>query len=644
MMLWSRLGIGISLSLFATSSWGQAAPLQAKQLAGPPQEMASMQAADASAGMQFSRSALLPIEFDAAGNWQGSLPVENDRLQFVLISQKASRAASLVSPSGQTLDSATLAGNRQAVALDASMPGVSGQRYQFNQAASGDWQVQLQGEPGQRGFVLVEGDEAIALGSYQAHHDRKLGQSFVVRSLLEDANSDYSSTRLGTRMDRAILRVTDEAGTETEYLMHDDGRHDDGAANDGVYAAAFRPGSAGVYSAQVIAHGRDGEGNPLIRTTAHLIPVLDSALALAKGTASMQATSDNRLALSLPLAARDPGKHYRVLAEVWGANDVAVAWVGGMVLPEDGRLDIGFDPRWIKRSGARAPFELRNLRIEDPDHFVTLASATRLPLTISKSVARSTASLKHVQSGELDEAMLYGPRPTQLQRLQSDVGINATGRGLMLVHGYCSSAVWPTGDFTGEIVFKDHQKNRSHDAFARLIRSQGDAARNSYGIVAHSQGGAAALHLAAYYWSGLDRASGGRLIQSVGTPYQGTPLAGNLAAIGNVFGVGCGKNTNLTTSGAASWLAGISNSQRAKVNYYTTSEADRSIFNDYCHLATDALLSNPEDGTTEKSRGQLPGAVNRGHKTGWCHTTGMRDTAQYRDSSRNATMDSNAAR
>jgi hypothetical protein len=50
--------------------------------------------------------------------------------------------------------------------------------------------------------------------------------------------------------------------------------------------------------------------------------------------------------------------------------------------------------------------------------------------------------------------------------------------------------------------------------------------------VAHSQGGLAATHLHAYYWSNLEVAKGGRLIQSVGSPYYGSGIAGNLASIG----------------------------------------------------------------------------------------------------------------
>jgi len=40
----------------------------------------------------------------------------------------------------------------------------------------------------------------------------------------------------------------------------------------------------------------------------------------------------------------------------------------------------------------------------------------------------------------------------------------------------------------------------------------------------------------------------------------------------------------------------------------------------------------------------LSGGHNMGHKTGWCHTSGMRDPAQTKDSSRNSDMNANAMR
>lgn len=218
----------------------------------------------------------------------------------------------------------------------------------------------------------------------------------------------------------------------------------------------------------------------------------------------------------------------------------------------------------------------------------------------------------------------------------------------MLVHGYCSGDAWgaaaSAGQFTNYVKFLDLNKNRTHDQFANLIKNFG-ASYPSFGIVAHSQGGAASLHLYTYYWSGLDYATGGsRLIQSVGTPYQGTALAGNLAALGNVFGVGCGTNYDLTYNGSASWLAGIPSWARAKVHYSTTSFKDVWYAYDYCNIATDLFLNDPDDGVVERDYAQLPGANNRGHKTGWCHTSGMRDPSQTSDSSRNRDMSANAAR
>jgi hypothetical protein len=240
---------------------------------------------------------------------------------------------------------------------------------------------------------------------------------------------------------------------------------------------------------------------------------------------------------------------------------------------------------------------------------------------------------------EITDEMRMGVRP---EKYNTD---NAVGGKMMLVHGYCSGGnPFPTSQFSKYIVFSDPNKNRTHEQFANLIKNFG-AAYPSFGIVAHSQGGAASLHLYTYYWSGLDYATGGsRLIQSVGTPYQGTALAGNLAALGSVFGAGCGTNNDLTHSGASAWLAGIPSWARAKVHYSTTSFKDVWYAYDYCNIATDLFLSDPDDGVIEKSKGQLSGANNRGHKTGWCHTTGMRDPAQTSDSSRNSDMNANAAR
>jgi hypothetical protein len=205
----------------------------------------------------------------------------------------------------------------------------------------------------------------------------------------------------------------------------------------------------------------------------------------------------------------------------------------------------------------------------------------------------------------------------------------------MLVHGYCSGGnVWPQADFTQpKTTFADPNANRTHDQFAVLIDQQAQAAGvASFGVVAHSQGGAAALHLLTYYTSGLDRAVGPRRIQSVATPYQGTPLA-------SLGSFACGVNNDMTPAGAATWLAGIPSWARAEVYYWTTSDSGSA-----CNFFTSLFLGDPEDGTVEKDRGQLPGGNSMGHVTGWCHTTGMTYPANYTDHARNQEMNAQAAR
>ena len=59
-------------------------------------------------------------------------------------------------------------------------------------------------------------------------------------------------------------------------------------------------------------------------------------------------------------------------------------------------------------------------------------------------------------------------------------------------------------------------------------------------------------------------------MQSVGTPYSGTPVAGGLAGFAGIFGIACGRISDLTPAGAQSWQSGISASTRRNVFYYTT--------------------------------------------------------------------------
>jgi hypothetical protein len=86
-------------------------------------------------------------------------------------------------------------------------------------------------------------------------------------------------------------------------------------------------------------------------------------------------------------------------------------------------------------------------------------------------------------------------------------------------------------------------------------------------------------------------------------------------------------------------LAGIPTWARNEVYYWTTSDGGSA-----CNFLTGLLLMNPEDGVVENFRAQLPGGHSMGNVTGWCHTTGMTYPASYTDHTRNADMNTNAAR
>ena len=640
------LVIAVTSAFVFTAPFAQAAGLVAKQLAGPASEFASMQPQDPSASAIQSKAALLPISFtqDKSGQptWSGKLPVENGRSRVLVFAPDGENwNLSLTSPNGGNEKAASsMAREVRNAEFGIEKASHAARYYSFDSLTAGEWQIKLRADkPSRGGFLLIEGDARTELSSYQTHRKQWVGERQQIASLLTFAEEE-GVPKLGRdagTVDSAILRVTSPDGVISQYRMHDDGLHGDGLADDGVFGGDFAAEKAGQYLAQVIVEGSDALGQPIIRSAEHVVPVVERSLRLAASKSSAVSSQPGRLAISLPVSSDKAGGHYRAYAEVWGVNqrgrDVPVAWVGGMVEVENGQLSLGFDERWVASSKAVAQFELRNLRIEDPDHFVTLASAKRLPLSLPAIKAAA------VTNAQPDELMLMGPRPQSLAVQEKGVG-----KRLLLVHGYCSGGVWPASQFTTASTFLDTNQNRSHDQFARLLQTFG-ATWNSFGVVAHSQGGAASLHLYTYYWSGLDNATGSRLIQSVGTPYQGTNLAGILASLGSWFGVGCGTNDNLSYSGAASWLAGIPTWARGKVNFYTTAFRTTNWYtNDYCNFATDLVLSDPDEGTTEKAYGQLSSAINRGHTSGQCHTAGMRDPAQYNDATRNATMNTNASR
>lgn len=531
----------------------------------------------------------------------------------------------------------------------------------FSNRAHGDWGIEVALKntttaPNRpvKGFLVVSSKSPYRLATHLASYNLLKNEKLGLVAYIYDVNDGDEKKVLTNTIKKSYVLLEHPSGEIKKITMLDDGEHNDKSKDDGIVGAVFEAEEIGTYTAQVVVEASTRQGESFVRTTQHFFPVIGRSVKLADTAVVSETDDKDRLRIDLAAQIEDFSKSYRVSAELWGASPsggmIPVTWLSNIITPNASTaLSLSLDIRWILNSMATAPFELRDIQVSDEVTHIPLSLKDNAKLTLpSVYVNNSTNNNLFLgksdlvsQKLEITDDMLMGKKPAITNYAPS---ILATGtESLMLVHGYCSGPMWPTQDFTNYIVFSDPKRNRSNAEFAKEIQLQGQGL-NSYGIIAHSQGGNAALHLYANYWSGLDNSVGLRKIQSVGSPYQGTNVATNLAAIGAVFGAGCGQNWDLSPDGAKLWLAGIPGWARDKVYFRSTSFTDRAFRYDYCNLVTDVFLSDPDDGLVSKAATELPGGRRIDHATGWCHTTGMRDPAQYYDHARNSAMNSSAAR
>lgn len=629
-----------------------------KQVAAPPEEVQQghLRLPDPAAAALHSRSLMLPVVLSAQGaSWQQDVPVDQTgKVSFTLIAPTQGQWDLQVQAPNQALWSQRHSPSRAGVIRHRGEVGFGAQRFpaeavSFERPVSGQWHVRVTGQPAAGGrdvqaYLAVSSDSPYRLRSQLTHYHLLRGHSIGLQAQVYDAASGGEQA-LRDSVQEASLILHGPDGQVSTQLLYDDGAHDDQLADDGIYGVSFIGDDTGEYLAEIRVRALSPAGESFERSSVHVVPVIAPNLRLSRRAQVRSQAQGWRIELDAMVA--DPQLSLRVAGELWGTDAQGkaqpITWLSAMVTPQTSGaayvLPLNLDARWLNNSTAGAPYSLRAVRVQDAQTNIPMDEVASMALDLPpQPVLRSSAVVG------ITEDMLMGKRPVQTTLSSNTLTTAAVGGRVMLTHGYCASRTpWPQADFSNYAVFSDLNQNRSHDAFAQRLLSAGSA-YPSFGVIAHSQGGAAALHLYTYYWSGLDNASGARLIQTVGTPFRGTALAGSLALIGDVFGAGCGTNWDMSYDGAALWLAGIPNWARDRVYYATTSPTDKWYRYDYCSLATDLFLDDPDDGVTERWAGQLSGGHNMGHKTGWCHTVSMRDPAQYQDHTRNRDMNANASR
>ena len=420
---------------------------------------------------------------------------------------------------------------------------------------------------------------------------------------------------------------------------------------------------AGDALVSVHATVMDERGRPHSRTIYFLVSITHDECRLS-GDARIEASIENGLDIATAnvsigvVAPRRSAKTSDAVvfaaSELWAASssgERCLGWIGGLAeikySAAAGTIQLDCPMEALMLADDER-IELRALRLHARDSCALIDKRDRVEPVVATNldarlrvdrVQRSRSPL--ATWGRAGSASVPAQSSTHDQQFIPGVGTHA----LALVHGYCADVSgWPSQHFGFDaFAYSNFMQNMSHDAFALDLAARG-AAYKSFGVVAHSQGGCAALHLYAFYWSGLDWANEGRLIQALAAPFEGTSLAGNLAALGEVFGVQCGANVSLTYDGAAAWLSLVPTAARARVSTWTTTFTDNWWAYDYCSLATDALLTDPEDGVTEHWSGHIAGANNMGLTTGWCHVYDMQEPRNSTDPTRNASMNAMGAR
>jgi hypothetical protein len=437
------------LSAAATTSVIAAGLPPTKQLGGPASEFAQMAPANPADSAIESKSLLLPVELTAGADgryaWLGKLPIEADSARLIVLNNGARDwTLSLQAPNARSSSAA----HRIAQQVNATQYGLgdsqyAAEYYAFEQMERGAWTVQIEADSAsqQRGFILLEGGGPARLRSQQVAFNQTLGQQIAFQASAYNVDGSGLAMSGGLRIAVASMQVTSPSGRSSIATMHDDGRHQDGRAGDGIFGGSFLASEAGDYTVQVRIEGLGVDGVAYARSAEHLVPVIAADLSLAASTATGKALDDRRISIDIPLGSRQPLSHYRAYAEIWannGSRSQPVSWVSGMTELRNGRMTLGFDARWLALSGANGALELRNLRIEDPDHFISVLTVPALKLSLDRLPRGASESVQAV-----DEAMRFGPRPAGMQT-------EGVGRRLLLVHGYCSGNVWAASPASSE--------------------------------------------------------------------------------------------------------------------------------------------------------------------------------------------------
>ena len=663
--------------------------------------------ADASLVLDISKSYAVDYKLKKKGDfYEAIIPFEVDTLSELQVSALSKHARNIhfdvkapnetewLSMRDAVLDTYSL---EQFVHSTFGMGLTSGPTLSFgvSRPSLGTWNVRIRiptsihNVEHERGMLFVDNMEAPhAKVELRSLFDARVGRELhlltgmsSIQDIVDEEHDDedriFVAEQYEAVMTKAVTEVrlasTDEVVTTFEHVTPQE--LDEASAQqlkqDNLLVGVFMPEQRGIYSIETQVTARSAlTGRTLHRTLMYTLAVeRDDVVIDHRPVLLGQIDVDDATRFVLPvLVGSSMGEEFhqdarvRVYAEVYDATtDEPLCFVGGIVPVEtiDSIVVVRLSVHHAWIGFERASVVVKNVVLFDAETNIPLVdmptAAHDMEVTLSERVVAGVldAAAQTIRALDFDEAMegkamFEGRRPAEHMDFGGHVGSCAPDlcpqHAHLLVHGYCSPASpYPGGDFVAGMDFRDYKQSRTTDHFARLVMEQGSVLE-SFGLVAHSHGGPASIHLHAYYHSKLEDAEGERLVQSVGSPYLGAPTAGRLAAIGRVIGVGCGTNHDLTLSGAEAWVTALPMEPRKDVYYYYTSYKKEWFKIGFCNLAANAILARPNDGVVEPKRCILEGAHKMEYALNECHSANLHHPAQCKDPERNAALEAHGAK
>ncbi|TRY10618.1 hypothetical protein [Shewanella hanedai] len=417
--------------------------------------------------------------------------------------------------------------------------------------------------------------------------------------------------------------------------------------------------AAGDYRLEVEFSATVSNGDVIQRTGYYGFPVLGSEAQLTSASRT-KVLDENRLSVDIGIEGVADKALLVFYAEIW-RDGKPVSTINTITSVHEtsigNSVTVALDSRWfaLAETHGQQGFEFRNIRLLDPNTYLLLDSKTDLFVPVSAFPEQESIKASAV---EINDEMLLGKNDITVpvnNAQGAQESVNLAANGIMLVHGWCSNtSTWQQWRFNDgpTVEYNSPITSMGRNDFAIELALQSNAAfRDWFSVVAHSQGGQAAVHMQSYYFTGLDNSPAPRPIQTVGTPYQGSLLmdlyvGSGAGMINDIFNIDdCQAQWSLTTASSIPWAIMLPFNSQQRTFYYRTTHGMPSNWWESLQFwrwkcnAGSWIIPGADDGVVSVGEGWLGLGNDMGIMARECHTGGMNFMDQRRDNNRNDIMD-----